>query len=370
MASTVCFWDLRAGLKSSYEVKLRRLLKTVKATADISPGDLTAFKIHFGEQGASGFVSPLFLKPLISYYKKAGARPFLTDTNTLYAGQRGESVSHAMQAHEHGFDPLLVGAPVIIADGIKSANEVEVPFAGKHFDRAYLAGDMVRADALVSITHFKGHALVGFGGVVKNLGMGGATRRGKMQQHRLVGPHVNADKCRGCGTCVSVCRAGALSLDDDGKVAFNPELCVGCAACLISCRHGCLGIDWKTDVAAFQERVAEYAAALVSTIKKPCLHISFVTAVSSVCDCVGYSDVPLCPDIGVFASFDPVAVDAACLDAVNRARPNPNSPLHPDIAPGEDKLTALYPKVDPRHILRYSEHIGLGSREYKLAPVK
>lgn len=366
MTSEVVFWNMRTTRKATYEVKLRRLLKAAGVSDAVRSGDLTAVKLHFGESGTTGFVSPLWLRPIIAFLRKLGAKPFLTDTNTLYVGNRGEAVSHCLQAAMHGFDPLLLGAPVIIADGLNSRNQVTVPFSGRQIREAHLAGDILAADSLLTISHFKGHELAGIGGSLKNLAMGCATRQGKMHQHGCLAPMVHAQECRGCASCVGVCAAKALHLDKDKKIRLNPELCVGCGACLHTCRENCFAIDWKTDITAFMERMMEYAAAVARSMTKlrAGAHISFVTQVTPQCDCAGYSDKPICPDIGILASRDPVALDQACLDMVNKAEALHPSHLPSGLAAGEDKFRAMHPHVPEDYGLDYAQHLGLGSRKY------
>jgi len=369
MAADVWMWNLRAARRSPYEVRMKRLLKAAGLGCQVRSGDLVAMKLHFGEQGTMAHVQPLELVPVIAFVRKCGGVPFLTDTNTLYVGQRGEAASHALQAARHGFDAILLGAPVIIADGLRSGNERVVPVAGKHFQEAYLAGDIVDADLLLTVSHFKGHELAGFGGALKNMAMGCATRRGKMQQHGGLGPELHPDHCVGCGQCVAVCAAGALGLDATGKIALDARRCVGCAACFLECRHSALHVDWRTDVGAFLERMAEYAAAVLLSRSRPSFHLAFVRQITPGCDCMGYSDAPVCPDIGVLASWDPVALDQACLDLVNAAPPLYPSALPPGVLPGQDKFHALHPNVRGEGLLAYAESLGLGERHYRLREI-
>lgn len=375
MKSPVYFWNLRASLKAPYAERIRRLLDRTGFAQHLSGGELTAVKIHFGEQGVTSHVQPLMVKPVVDFLKKAGAKPFLTDASTLYVGQRGEAVSHAMQAANHGYDPLLLGAPVIIADGLKGASQEALPVAGKHFKEAFIAADIANADLLVSINHAKGHELAGFGGALKNIGMGSASKQGKMQQHVTTGPAVNVDKCIGCGACVGMCASNALALAEAlgdaqkaGKkhVLFDQSRCIGCGACFLACKTEALSINWQTDVAAFMERMMEYAAALLLKQTKPCLHINFVTNVTPDCDCMGFSDACICPDVGILASLDPVAIDQASIDLINKAEPLWPSHLPKGLKAGDDKFLAMRPHL-PRHLgLDYAEGLGLGSREYEL----
>ena len=376
MASPVYFWNLRASMKAPYDQRIHRLLGRTGFAAHVVGGELAAVKIHFGERGVTGHVQPLMVRPILLELIRAGARPFLTDASTLYVGQRGEAVSHAMQAALHGYDPLLLGAPVIIADGLKGASQVALPVPrGKHFTEAFIAADIAEADLLVSINHLKGHELAGFGGALKNIGMGAASKQGKMQQHVTTGPLVDTAACKGCGACVGICSAKALALADalDSTpdkprqvIRLDSALCRGCGACFLACKHGGLTINWQTDVAAFLERMMEYAAALLLSRPKPSLHITFVTNVTPDCDCMGFSDAPICPDIGVLASLDPVAIDQAGIDLVNRAEPLWPSHLPPGLKAGQDKFLALRPSLPPAMGLDYAEALGLGSRAYEL----
>ncbi|MFW5731456.1 MAG: DUF362 domain-containing protein, partial [Desulfonatronovibrionaceae bacterium] len=273
--AVVYFWNLRASRKMPFDARLKKILKKLDLGSMLEPGMLTAVKIHFGEGGTTGFVSPLWVRPIVEFIRKTGAKPFLTDTNTLYMGNRGEAVSHHLQAAVHGFDPNVLGAPVIIADGLKSSNQRKISFPGKKLQQFYLAGDIADSDFMVNVSHFKGHELAGYGGALKNLAMGCATRQGKMQQHCGLGPDLNQDKCAGCGTCVEVCAPGALTLDKD-RAVLDQEKCVGCASCILACRTGALQINWTTEVNDFLERMMEYAAAALSLKPGRTVHINFV----------------------------------------------------------------------------------------------
>ena len=375
MPAQVYFWNMRTTMKAPYAEKMRRLLDRTGFAGHLSGGELPAMKIHFGERGVTSHVQPLMVKPIVEWLAAAGAKPFLTDASTLYVGQRGEAVSHAMQAAMHGYDPLLMGAPVIIADGLKGGAQVTIPVrGGKHVAEAHIAEGIATADMLVSINHLKGHELAGFGGALKNIGMGSASKQGKMQQHVTTGPAVNLDSCKGCGACAGICAAGALALLEplDGgkpKISLNLERCVGCGACFLACKFGGLEINWKTDVAAFLERMVEYAAGVLQPRTKPSLHVTFVTSVTPDCDCMGFSDAPICSDIGVLASLDPVAIDQAGVDLVNRAEPRYPSHLPAGVKAGDDKFRAMRPHL-PEHMgLDYAEKLGLGTRDYELVAI-
>lgn len=365
--SPVFYWDLRASNKAPYDARLRRLLKASKTAQHLHQGDLLAIKMHFGEKGNTAFISPLWITPIVSFFKKCGTKPFLTDTNTLYVGERGEAVSHHLLAAKHGFDPNVLGAPIIIADGLRSNNQVVVQHSiGNHFDHFYLAQDILDADYLVNLSHFKGHDLAGFGGSIKNLGMGCTSRQGKMQQHCSFGPLIHPERCIGCGNCIKKCKAGALSLNEQGIITLDSNSCVGCAACLLVCPTKALDANWEIEVKVFLERMVEYAFAVQESFTKPILHINFVLQVTPECDCTGFSDAPICPDLGVLCSYDPVALDQASLDLVNNAPFVHANRFAANIQKGEDKFTAIHSHINGTYALEYASKLQLGQREYNL----
>lgn len=363
----VFFWPLQSSGRAPYAQRMRRLYKATNFGAQIASGDLVALKLHFGEQGGTAFIQPHWLIPLIDILRKAGTHPFLTDTNTLYIGQRQQAVSHSLLAAMHGFDPLRLGAPVLLADGLKSHNQISVPGIGSHFEHCYLAGDLLDADAMITVTHFTGHELTGFGGVLKNLAMGCASRQGKMHQHCGMGPKVHAANCIGCGRCVEVCAPGALALDESGSITLDQAACTGCANCLLACKQECLYINWDLDARHFLERMVEYAGAFLTAFTWPLLHMSFLLQVTPNCDCKTYSNAPICPDIGILASYDPVALDQAGLDLINAAVQQGKPSME---ATNGDVFSDLYPKTNGRAILELAQKMGLGSRKYSLQTVQ
>ena len=365
--SKVFFWPLPASGRAPYAQRMRRLYKATSFGAQIASGDLVAIKMHFGEQGGTAYVQPHWLIPLIDILRKAGAHPFLTDTNTLYIGQREQAVSHLLLTAMHGFDPLRLGAPVIIADGLKSHNQISVAGIGPHFEHCYLAGDLLDADAMITITHFTGHELTGFGGVIKNLAMGCASRQGKMHQHCGLGPKVHPDNCVGCGRCVEVCAPGALALDESGSIILDQAACTGCANCILACKHGCLQLNWDLDLRNFRERIVEYAGAFLTAFSWPLLHMSFLLQITPRCDCKSFSNAPICQDIGILASYDPVALDLAGLDLVNAAVHKGSSEMN---AADGDVFNSLHPGTNGRATLEMAEKLGLGSRTYSLETVR
>lgn len=363
-SSKVFFTDIRATAKENLLSKLVRLLEIVGVDRIASSRDLVAIKIHFGEKGNTAFIRPPFIRRIVDRVSQTGASPFLTDANTLYGGTRSDSISHIRTAMENGFAYSVVNAPVIIADGLKGGGSAGVEINQENVKTAYLGKEIVEADALVSVAHFKGHELSGFGGTLKNLGMGCASRRGKLNQHSGLSPKVKRKRCVACGDCVSRCAQEAISIDV--KAVIDPERCVGCGECLLLCPNGAIEIRWDKDAASFQRKMAEYTLAVLKGKEGKALFINFLTDISPACDCYGHCDAPIVHDVGITASTDPVAIDQASVDLVNQRMAAENCCLNAGRAPGEDKFRGLYPKIDWSVQLEHAEKIGLGGRDYEL----
>ncbi len=350
--------------------KVRLLFDRVGAAELIRPGDLVAIKLHFGERGGTTFINPVLVRQVVQEIKKAGGRPFLCDSNTLYTGGRSNAVDHLETALQHGFSYATVEAPVIIMDGLRGRGYHDVKIKGKHFDSVQIGAAVVEADFLVVLSHVKGHMMTGFGGTIKNLGMGCGSRTGKQRMHSAVKPVIKTDKCRRCGSCVSWCAAGAITEDDDGRARINPEKCTGCGECIISCRHGAVKVQWRTALDELNERMAEYACGALQGKEEAAVFFNFLLDVIPDCDCNPWSDLPVVPDIGIIATTDPVAADQAALDLINAQRGIAASALPGASEPGDDKFTALHPETDYRVQLTHAEKMGLGSRRYELITVE
>ena len=368
MVSDVYFSSLRAsGPDESKASRVRQLFSAAGFGGLIGEGDLTAVKLHFGERGNDTYVSPVFIRQVVDMVLESGGRPFLTDTATLYGGSRKNAVEHLLTAIEHGFDYSGAGAPLVIADGLRGGNYVAVEIGKRHLQTVKIAGDVAAADSMMVASHFKGHGMAGFSGAIKNLGMGCAPPLGKADQHFASKPAVAMERCIGCGRCVQVCPKSALFLEE-GRARIDPEKCVGCGACLGLCREGALDLDWEK-MPIFVERVVEYAFGAVRAIGGKVGFFNFVIDVTPDCDCVPWSDAPIVPDVGILASKDPVAIDAASLDLVNGQRGLANSALKSHFDEGEEKFLGVWPKVDGRVQIRYGEEIGLGSSKYRLIEI-
>ena len=369
MASKVYFADLRADVHENLQQKLTRLIKTA-GMGDIDFQDkFVAIKLHFGEPGNLAFLRPNWAKTVADFVKERGGKPFLTDCNTLYVGGRKNALDHMDSAMLNGFNPMTTGCQIIIADGLKGSDEVEVPVAGGEYVKAAKIGRAVMdADVFISLSHFKGHETAGFGGCLKNIGMGCGSRAGKMEQHNAGKPHVAQKYCIGCGQCRRICAHGAPIIEN-GKAHIDHDKCVGCGRCIAVCPKDAVQINWDESTTNLNYKIAEYTKAVVDG--RPCFHISLVIDVSPNCDCRSENDMPIVPNVGMFASFDPVALDMACVDAVNA-----QTPLRGSAADGEaghvhehDHFQRIHPDTDWHSCLEHGEKIGIGTREYELIKI-
>lgn len=371
MASKVYYADFRTSFRENLPQKLTRLLNTAGLGEIDFERKYAAIKMHFGEPGNLAFLRPNWAKVVADFVKERGGKPFLTDCNTLYVGGRKNGLDHLDSAYLNGFSPLSTGCHVIIADGIKGTDEAYVPVeGGQYVTEAKIGRAVMDADVFISLTHFKGHEQAGFGGTLKNIGMGCGSRAGKMEMHSAGKPAVRARKCVGCGMCRSICAHDAVTIAD-GKASIDHSRCVGCGRCIGVCPRDAVTpcMDEAADV--MNRKIAEYTKAVVAG--RPSFHISLVLDVSPNCDCHAENDVPIVPNVGMFASFDPVALDQACADAVNAMPGNPASVLGEHGAQcgcGEhDHFRMVHPDTNWAVALDHGEKLGLGSRSYELVKI-
>ena len=376
MAKSQVFWtDFRTPMYGeNLPAKFKRLLKTA-GIGDIDlDGKFVAIKMHFGELGNLSFLRPNYARAVVDVVKSLGGKPFLTDCNTLYPGFRKNALEHLECAWQNGFTPYTVGCPIIIGDGLKGTDDVAVPVqGGEYVKEARIGRAVMDADVFISLSHFKGHEETGFGGALKNIGMGCGSRAGKKDQHSGGKAHIDQSLCRGCRKCEKECANGGLALDASTRKMTVTSSCVGCGRCLGACNFDAISFADNFANEMLGKRIAEYSKAVVDG--RPHFHISLITDVSPNCDCHAENDAPIIPDIGMFASFDPVALDQACADACNAATPLPASQLGDNMrAPGFQDLHDVFrnnrPSVNWQSCLAHAEKIGLGSREYELVKIR
>jgi hypothetical protein len=367
--SEVYFINLRASYHRNLFAKLTQLFKNSSLESIVSPYDLVALKLHFGEKGNTGFIRPIYIREIVNLIKERKGKPFLTDTTTLYVGSRANAVEAIDNAIINGFAYSVVGAPIIIADGLRGTISKKVKISKKHFQEVFIAESLYYCDSLFCISHFKGHGLGGFGGSIKNLAMGSSDKYGKQKMHGSQIPKIDKDKCNGCGLCLKWCYPEALHLKDK-KISIRKNRCAGCGQCIISCPSKVFSIDWEASPpSVVQERMCEYALGVMNLKKDKIGFINFLLDITPDCDCCPHSDAPIVPDIGILASFDPVAIDQASVDLVNKEIGLENTALKEKIKPGEDKFKIIHPNINWEKQLIYGEKIGLGSRKYKLITI-
>ncbi len=368
MPAKVFFTDMRAGENENIFDKIGKLMRRCGLQRIIAAGDLVAVKLHFGEKGNHAFVRPVFVRKVVEEIKGRGAGPFLTDSSTLYPGARKEAVSALTCAIENGFAYAVVGAPLIMCDGLRGHTAVEVPVEGEFFRSVEIGAEIVEADALVVVSHFKCHELTGFGGALKNLGMGCSSRQGKLRQHSNVAPEVATEICTGCEICLKSCVHDAIGILE-GKARIYPEKCVGCGRCISACLNRAVKIQWNEAAPLVMKKMCEFASGAVKGKEDKSIYLSFITQVSPACDCYGHADAPIVNDIGICASTDPVAIDQASADLVNAAPGNRNTAPRSGFEPGGDKFKGVSPDIDWEIPLEYAEKLGIGSRKYELVKI-
>lgn len=378
------FWtNMRCKNGDSLLAKLERVIVKAGFEQMDFQSKYAAIKIHFGEPGNLAFLRPNWAKTVADKIKSLGGKPFLTDCNTLYVGRRNNALVHLDAANENGFTPLTTGCQNIIGDGLKGTDDIEVPVKnGVYCKTARIGRAVMDADILISLTHFKGHECTGFGGAIKNIGMGCGSRAGKMIMHCDSRPRVTAASCTGCGNCLKYCNEKAISLTSSAaaaaksgkKAKIDAGKCVGCGRCIGVCNFHAIDVDIDSSNEALNCKMAEYTQAVVDGRQH--FHISIINQVTAFCDCHGENDAPIIPDIGIFAGFDPIALDKACIDAVNAAPALTGTVLderkrtHKDAGNNPDHLTDVHPATDWRSQISHGEKIGLGTGNYTLVTVK
>lgn len=371
--SKVYFTDFRVGLGTNLLQKLQKLCKVAGIKNIDMDGKFVAIKMHFGELGNMAFLRPNYAKAIADLVKEQGGLPFLTDCNTLYPGSRKHALEHLDCANINGFNTTTTGCQIIIGDGLRGTDEVSIPVKnGEYVKEAKIGRAIMDADVFISLAHFKGHEMTGFGGAIKNIGMGCGSRAGKMEQHSSGKPDIHEELCRGCRRCGRECGSNAITYENN-KAKINQDLCKGCGRCIGACAYDAVyNPQWDAGD-LLDRKMAEYAQAVCQN--RPCFHINLAMDISPNCDCHGENDAAILPNIGMFASFDPVALDQACVDACQQQEPMPNSQLSDNLAKPDwehchDHFMDSNPNVHWKETLEHAEKIGVGTREYELVKLK
>ena len=364
----VYFTDFRTGVRNNIQRKLEKLIRKAGIETIDFEKKYAAIKIHFGEPGNLAYLRPNYAKTVVDMVKALGGKPYLTDCNTLYVGGRKNALDHLESAYVNGYSPFSTGCHILIGDGLKGTDDIEVPVeGGEYVKNAKIGRAIMDADVFITLSHFKGHEITGFGGALKNIGMGCGSRAGKMEMHSAGKPFVNQDRCVGCKMCTSECAHEGITVTDR-KASIDHNKCVGCGRCIGVCPRDAIEPASDESFDILNKKIAEYTKAVVTG--RPCFHISIVKDVAPFCDCHAENDAAIVPDVGMFASFDPVALDKACADAVN-AQPVIQSSLLGEVDhEGHDHFSAVSPATNWRTCLEHAEKLGVGTMEYELIEVK
>jgi uncharacterized protein len=363
------------NLRSKPSLSLLKKLDLLVSKAGIDTIDLdrkmVAIKIHFGEPGNMAYLRPNYAAQIVRILKAKKAIPFLTDCNTLYYGRRSNAPEHLEAAFENGYNPIATGCPVIIGDGVKGIDYREIDLNMEFCTTAKIGAAIADSDVIISMNHFKGHEMTGFGGALKNLGMGCASVGGKLFLHSGSSPKIHEAYCTGCRVCEKYCNYDAIKVGKDKIARIDYEKCTGCGQCIAVCQYDSARVVWENASEKVNKRIAEYVYAVLKDKKS--FHINFIMDVSPDCDCYGFNDYPLVPDIGIAASFDPVALDQACAEMVNAAPALTGNRIcdshkHGDMR-GEDKFSLTHPDTFWQSGLEHAEKIGLGTRQYDLIEI-
>ncbi len=372
--SKVYFSDMRALPGTNLLIKLEKLIREAGIANIDFTGKFTAIKIHFGEPGNLAFLRPNYAKVVADTIKSLGGNPFLTDCNTLYVGRRKNALEHIDAAYENGYSPFSTGCHVIIADGLKGTDETLVSIDGELVKEAKIGTAVMDADIVVSLSHFKGHESTGFGGTLKNLGMGCGSRAGKKEMHSSGKPSVYKEACKRCGLCSKMCAHDAIIFDDDKKAFIDKEKCVGCGRCIGACAFDAIAVEWNSSNDDLNKKIAEYATAVIKD--RPSFHISLIVDVSPYCDCHAENDAAIIPDVGMLASFDPVALDRVCADLCNKETAYHNSFVGDkakkdcDCHSHSDHFKVMHPTTNWEVCITHAKKMGIGTDEYEIVVLK
>lgn len=366
--SKVYFTDMRAGSKGNISSKIRALFEKAQFSSIIEKNDFVAIKTHFGELGNIAFIPAPLIRVFVDIVNSLGGKPFITDTNTLYRGSRSNAIDHLKNATLHGFTMECVGAPVIIADGIRGNDYRLIPYNGKHYKELKIASAIYEANSVIIISHVKGHELYGFGGALKNIAMGCVPPSGKQTIHSEFKPKVKEAECKSCGKCIAKCPVNAISFAQNKKAHIDHNICIGCGECIVVCPYAAIPVVWKTSAKPLHERTAEYIKGIMDTKPNKWIFFNFMMNISPECDCFPWNDAPVVQNIGIAASPDPVALDKACADMVNNAEILEGSRYF--VRKGDrNVINKIAGSESWKYIFECCEKEGIGSSKYELIPL-
>ncbi|MBI4744043.1 MAG: DUF362 domain-containing protein [Actinobacteria bacterium] len=371
MSSDVFFADARSRSGNNLFTKIKNLFEAANLKDVFKKDDFVALKVHFGEPGNLGYVKPNLIRQIVEKIKEYKAHPFLTDTNTLYVGQRSNAINHIKSAIENGFAYSVVNAPIIIADGLTGKEYYEVEINQNYFKTVKIGGAIHHSDSIIVVSHFKGHEATGFGGTLKNLGMGSGSRSGKQMMHSDILPTIEIEKCNACAKCIRWCPANAIQVfkDNNQKYAkIDEKKCIGCGECTVTCNYRAIAINWKEEADVLQKKIVEYAYGVLKNKENQAGYFNFLLDITPDCDCTSWNDIPFVNDIGIMASKDPVAIDQAGVDIVNQ-KIGLEGRLTENLKAGEDKFRSIHKNINWEVQLEYAEKLKLGSRKYNLIEV-
>ncbi|MCX7970913.1 MAG: DUF362 domain-containing protein [Negativicutes bacterium] len=356
--ATVYFCPVYDGIEPADQAqKMAHLIDRAAMAELINPSEYVAVKVHVGEKNNTTHVRPEVVREVVRAAQDKGGQVFLTETATLYKGERDNAVRHILHAVRQGFTVERVGAPFIMADGLNGSSEIEVQIdSGQLHRRVKIAREAAVADVLIAISHPTGHMLSGLGATIKNLGMGLASRQGKLRQHAALKPEIRQQSCRRCGKCSEWCPARAIGPTSGGGFQIDGSQCIGCGECVAVCRFDAVKYDWGADAAFMQRSMAEHALAVVAGKGGKCMFFNVMVNMTRDCDCFGVEQTKIIADIGILASTDPVAVDMAAIDLTARAN-------------GRSLAALAYERQDAMIQINHAEAIGLGTTDYRLVTV-
>jgi uncharacterized Fe-S center protein len=352
----IFFAPLNDNATASEQVSaMKRLLTAAQYEKLIAAHDFVAIKIHVGEKHNTTHIKPELVKAVVEASQERSENIFLTETATLYKGERSNAISHLLHAHRHGFGIEQTGVPFIMADGLTGGTEITVTIDGELDKSVKIAREIACTDVLVAVSHPTGHMMSGLGACIKNLGMGLASRAGKLRQHSSVHPRINQGKCTFCKKCFKWCPEDAI-IESGQKAKILPEKCVGCAECFTVCRYDAIEYNWGVGSETLQKRMAEHAYGVIKDKKDRCFYINVLVNMTRDCDCMGVDQSKCIPDIGILAGRDPVAIDKATFDLISGAN---------DVNSVKKTFQNLNPLIQIEHAVK----IGMGKMEYELKTV-